>query len=128
MSIAFSARPFNVRSYDCENMEPGIFDDILTDTTENYNRLSSSYTCPVKGSYMFTLTLNNFVDTFVRGNIMVDDFTTASVNCGDDRNQASNSVIWNCRAGERVWVRIHCSNTTELDDWTYVNFSGFFIK
>ena len=115
-TVAFSARASGSRSYTCSVPEIGIFDVVTTDTTNSYNPITNTFTCPLSGVYMFTVSLVNIDLEYGFGTIMHGTTRRASIDCYDgyvadsDRNQASNTVMFQCEAGESVWVEIKCGS------------------
>ena len=120
------------RYYTCPERETAIFDTIIPDTTNNFDALASRFTCPVTGVYMFTLTIRNPHGFYARVNIMFESSEKAIISSSDgtsdhDHNQASNSVIEECQAGEHVWVRTECEADFGVQSGRHVIFSGFLV-
>ena len=82
---------------------------------------------------MFTLTIRNLDGYFAKADIMIGSLQKAIVSSWDVTdayiaNQASNSVIEECQAGEHVWVRSDCRSNSGYFSGRYTIFSGFLIQ
>ena len=133
--MAFSAFPNVDRNYSCANTEPAIFNRTETDTTNSYNTMAYQFTCPISGTYMFSLSIRNDYNITASVNVMVESSTKIRVNCGendDDRqgsqiqNQSSSSVVTTCNAGQRVWLDVLCY-ASNIRGVRVSMFSGFLI-
>ena len=132
--IAFSTYATEERQYNCTNStEPAVFRGIQADTTDSFDTLAFSFTCPVSGYYLLTLTVRNLVNTHALMRIYIESQQRAGVSCMDgtgehDIQQASNTVIAECEAGERVWLRSKCENDSGADNERFLAFAGFLIR
>ena len=120
--VAFSARPIGGRYYTCPSWEVGIFDKVITDTSKGFDPASSSFTCPVSGTYMFTLTAANKDGYDIECEIFVESFKYANIANDNYPNQVSNAVIVPCLAGQRVWIRVDCRADFGLKSGAWVIF------
>ena len=130
--VGFSVNPSDIRYYTCPDYETAIFDTVITDTANSFDALASRFTCPVTGVYMFTLTILNVDSYYARCDIMIESSQKAIVTSFDglsthNNNEASNSVIEECQAGQHAWVRPYCSDDYGVMSGRYVVFSGFLI-
>ena len=126
--------PDEERAYNCTNStEPAIFGGMLTDTTNSFDPFAYSFTCPVSGYYLLTLTVQNRLNTDARMQIFIESVGRAFVSSLDgpdehDIQQASNTVIAECESGERVWLRAGCAKDSGAGSGRFLSFAGFLIQ
>ena len=103
-----------------------MYEGLISNIGDNYN--SYSYICPIDGIYM----ISSSVLTTTNGSAL------SGLNKGqkglswqqaDDiegRNHASNTVIFECYAGEKVWP--FSSGASSIEDFRYSVFSGALLQ
>ena len=134
-SVGFTAYPSELRSYTCSDPddEPLILDSIMTDTTNSYDPIAYSFTCPVTGLYLFSLSLLNQNGFYARAQIFVDGFDLAVSYSNDGTSDhffshSTNTVVTNCEKGQRVWVDETCTSNAAVHHEKNILFSGALIS
>ncbi|KAL3882719.1 hypothetical protein ACJMK2_029031 [Sinanodonta woodiana] len=104
-----------------------LFDTVLQNDGNGFNKQTGTFTCPLSGTYLFSLSiLANpgsplHVYLMVNGQIIANSFAYG-VNYSD---QGSISSIVRCEAGQNVWIGVY--RGTQLYGDHYTSFSGFFL-
>ena len=112
------------------------FDDASTANLGNaYDPASSVFTCLVRGVYLFTTTLYNVDEQHMEAVFHINDVSTGPTILVENSgyNQASNTLIRECQAGDRVSVKVGygVSRDNELSNdiyWRLSTFSGVLIQ
>ena len=104
--VGFSAYAISDKSYgQYQSIE---FTGIISDIGEHYDRLNSSFACPRRGVYLFSLHVLSWEGTYVYVDLMCDGEFIAEAMCNDgaySHDQATSlSVVIECDAGQVVWV------------------------
>ncbi|KAK3606614.1 hypothetical protein CHS0354_018003 [Potamilus streckersoni] len=92
-----------------------------------FNKQTGIFTCPLSGTYFFTVSLMTqsgyemTVHLMVNGEIKANSFASGSTNW----DQGCISSIVRCEAGQNVWIGVR-SGTQLYGDY-YTSFSGFFL-
>ena len=122
---AFTASIGSTHSYDTGDVI--IFDQIVTNVGNHYHPNTSTYVCPLKGLYVFSVSVLNTVSNHMKVNLMRENTHLGSgYSHVGDHNQGALSVVAECERGERVWVRCYGSSYAYVHqsyDWNI--FSGF---
>ena len=105
----------------------------MTDTTNSYDPVAYSFTCPVTGLYLFSLSLFNQNGFYAQGLMYMDKVLLAYIysNDGTDSHSYShsaNTVVTKCERGQRVWVNERCTSDGAVYNNKYVLFSGVLIN
>ena len=104
LHVGFSAFHNESRSYTFE--EPIVFNNVITDVSNNYDNITSAFTCPVSGLYSFTVSvlgqLNQLVNVWINRESTRLGVVYATLSQG--YNHAGNTIVASCNAGDRVWV------------------------
>ena len=129
--MAFSAYPDETRDYgDHEHI---IFNDVLSQFGDAYNPVSSTFTCPVAGVYVISVTATTTPYYVIRCQIMWESSIRLNA-LGDsvDANvydSGSVTAIVECDAGERIWARSDLTDNrlTSGGSYRWSSFSGFLL-
>ena len=105
----------------------------MTDTTNSYDPIAYSFTCPVTGLYLFSLSLFNQNGFYARGTLYLDKVALAYIYSSDGSStnfftQSANTVVTKCEKGQRVWVEETCASDGAVYFSKYVLFSGVLIS
>ena len=126
--VGFSAYATTARAYDANDI--ALFDGIISNFGEHYNKDSSSFICPYSGVYLFSIAFVTYPSYDSYLGIMMDDteLVVAFADDGDQFSQASANIIAECVSGQRVWVRtISSSNYVYSNSDRYSHFTGYLL-
>ncbi|KAL3882722.1 hypothetical protein ACJMK2_029034 [Sinanodonta woodiana] len=104
-----------------------LFDNVLQNEGNGFNKQTGIFTCPLSGIYFFSLSIlvqpGSAIDVYiiVNGQIIAKSYAYG-VNYSD---QGSISSIVRCEAGQNVWIGVY--GGTQLYGGLYTSFSGFFL-
>ena len=107
-----------------------LFDAVLNNEGFGYQQSSSMFICPVDGLYVFAASLCSRSTGF-NAVIKKESQALLSVKSHDGHeDQGMVTVVVQCLATERVWVRTNAHDGTAIssDEQRYVTFSGFLIN
>ena len=130
--MAFTAYPNASRDYD--DHQPVVFNYVLSQFGDAYNPVSSTFTCPVAGVYVISVTATTTPYYVIRCQIMWE--SSIRLNALGDSAEAN---VWDsgavtqiieCNAGERIWARSdltgnRLSSAESSARWS--SFSGFLL-
>ncbi|KAK3590572.1 hypothetical protein CHS0354_039704 [Potamilus streckersoni] len=103
------------------------FDTVLHNEGNGFNKQTGVFTCPLSGTYFFTISLLThpgspaYVHLIVNGQIKANSFAYG-ITYSD---QGSISTIVRCEAGQNVWISLF--GGTQIYGEYYTSFSGFFL-
>ena len=133
-TVAFSSRAIEgATSY--SSGETIIFDSPVTNMGGAFDPLTSVFTCPVHGIYLFSFALSVASDKRMEGTLQVNNLLNvqAVVAATEGWNQNANTAILECHAGD--WVKVICgpvsSSSGEITNDNYApmnTFSGVLLK
>ena len=130
-AIGFTA----IHGYDASysNGEVVIFGNVVSNIGNHYSPTNSTFTCPIAGMYMFSVSvLNGVYDSDSEVAIMRDDSILINVlldeSSSDDMfNSASAVIVVECDIGQHVYVESIRSSAIEGNFGTS-HFSGALIQ
>ena len=128
----FSAETGGSGSLSCNEGDRINFPNVITNVGGGYIPGTSEFIRPVSGVYMFTAVVTSARDEYGRFEIILDGTKKATV-WSDGRvngyGQASNTVILECNAGNKVWVECaySTSRVNDTPDHLYNIFSGMLV-
>ena len=110
-----------------------VFNQVLINDGNGYNRFTGIFTAPVTGTYFFTFTLH--VHNFINAKLVKDGDTLVAVAARADftpgsQDQSSNSVVVQLNAGQSVWAQSYNNADKTVDgyeEFRLVTFSGFLL-
>ena len=109
--------------------QPVLFNRVLSQFGNAYNPVSSTFTCPVTGVYVISVTVTSIIGDRMRCQIMWESSVYLSAygdNDGSTYNSASATQIIECAAGERIWIRSNgSSGNTMYGDGSAFRLSSF---
>ena len=84
------------------------FDDVISNFGGHYSTQTYSFTCPVHGVYIFSMSINQYDNNNIRGIIYrnKDELIRSTAADGGYRESASATVITECNAGDQVFVSV----------------------
>ena len=127
--MAFTAYADATRTYG--EAQTVIFNRIQSSFGDAYEPVSSMFTCPVTGVYVIYLTVTSNVGSQFRAFIYHEGYTMAvwPDNDVDTRNTGSTSVILDCEAEQRIWIRAQINGDMygNPNDARISSFSGFLL-
>ena len=111
------------------------FDLVSANFGNHYNATTSSFSCPRRGIYFFTVSFNTRKRTYSHVRIMRNNEVLAQAFADstdiNDHAQASISVVAECRVNQRVWPQCeadHGCNILTFSTAKQVNvFSGYLL-
>ena len=108
--VGFTA--FTTSSQTPDNGMPVLFPSIISNIGDHYNDITSRFTCPYNGLYLFSLTIQAYGYIDAIADIMREnDFLVEVMALYDNYYaQASAFIIEECHIGQTVWVR--CADST----------------
>ena len=131
--VAFSAYDTVSRYYD--QYEAVVFDGNFTNFGGGYDPVSSMFTCPVSGVYVVSVTFTTYDERYAYGSITHEGMVLHGAYADDGartRSSAATVSVFECTAGDRVWVRTGASTSHRthggadyLDNTS--GFSGFLL-
>ena len=131
--VGFTAYASTSRTYG--SYDPVIFDGVLSNFGDAYDGISSTFTCPVTGVYVISLTLTSATGDYAQAQITKESSSMLAAYADNDEasfNVAAVTSVFECSAGERVWVRTNASGSQRLYGSTGVfqrtGFSGFLLN
>ena len=89
------------------------------------------FICPYSGTYFITVTTYSEGEAMAFAQIRLDDAMLLSAIAngnGENREQASTTVIVHCPAGQNFLIRASLSTDTYSDVNGYITFSGYLLK
>ncbi|KAK3590573.1 hypothetical protein CHS0354_039705 [Potamilus streckersoni] len=104
-----------------------IFDTVLQNEGNGYNKQTGIFTCPLSGTYFFSLSIlanpgsPTYVHLIVNGQIKANSFAYGT----SFSDQGSISSIVRCEAGQNVWIGVY--GGTQIYGEYYTSFSGFVL-
>ena len=104
--MAFTAYADATRTYG--EAQTVIFNRIQSSFGDAYEPVSSMFTCPVTGVYVIYLTVTSSVGNEFQALIYHEVSYSMAVwpdNDVDTRNTGSSTVVRDCDAGQRIWIR-----------------------
>ena len=97
---------------------PFTFNNVLIDTSSNFNSLMGSFTCPDADYYVFFWTIQApegrlSADLVMDGQVLKRGPITAEIGNSHSRSSTMTTVL-KCREGSMVWVKSNgrCDRTT----------------
>ncbi|KAL3882720.1 hypothetical protein ACJMK2_029032 [Sinanodonta woodiana] len=126
--IAFSATIANGGPAHINAHETVRFDTVLHNEGNGYSVQTGRFTCPLSGTYFFSLTLMispgyyTAVQLIVNGQVKVNSYAHGYNSFYD---QGSISIVARCEAGHNVWVSMRDGSAVYGD--FYTSFSGFYL-
>ena len=129
--MAFTAYPNASRDYD--DHQPVVFNYVLSQFGDAYNPVSSTFTCPVAGVYVISVTVTTTTNNIMRCQLMWESSIRLSVFASlDESSSHSGSVteVVECEAGERIWVRSYSTGNRMYGNGSAArrsSFSGFLL-
>ena len=129
--VAFTAYANATRDYD--DHQPVVFNYVLSQFGDAYNPVSSTFTCPVAGVYVISVTVTTATNKEMRCQIMLESSLRLSAFGGNDEssfNSASTTEVVECGAGERIWTRSYSTGNTMYGQGNVArrsSFSGFLL-
>ncbi|KAK3580693.1 hypothetical protein CHS0354_017974 [Potamilus streckersoni] len=125
--IGFSSTIANEKGLQVHDNEIVHFDTVLHNDGNGFNKESGIFTCPLSGTYFFTLSVmtshgyHTAVHLLVNGQIKGNSYA----NGADSWDQGSISNIFRCEAGQNVWISVY--GGTYIHGDYYTSFSGFLL-
>ena len=117
-----------------------VFNQVITNDGNAYNKNNGMFTAPVTGTYFFTFSINvqstKVNVRLVKDNAnLVDVIAHSSAHFTPDPNdytsaQSTNCVVVQLDAGQAVWAQAYHDADAQIDgysDYRYVTFSGFLL-
>jgi hypothetical protein len=108
-----------------------VFDNVLMDEGEGYDKTSGIFSVSQDGLYFFSAHLCNNAHKYVHYKIVKDDETIAvSSQIDPDNVRACNSVstVAMLKTGERVWVQTTSSSHIYTDGHRWDSFLGVLLN
>ena len=131
--VGFTAYSSTSRAYG--GHDPVIFDGVLANFGGAYDSISSTFTCPVTGVYVISLTLTSTVGEQAQAQITKESSRMLAALADNDEaslNVAAVTSVFECGAGERVWVRTDANSPQGVygstGDGLRTGFSGFLLN
>ena len=106
------------------------FDGVHTNRGNHYDN-ATTFTCPVNGTYFFTVSVMSYTSDNVAVALEIDNVRLATAwgdNVGSYLPAATNSALIRCNEGQKVYVK--CTITGYVYSVTsekYSTFSGFLV-
>ena len=127
--IGFSA--FAIDDQSASTYESIEFEGIISNIGDHYDSNSSSFTCPRRAVYMFSLNVLARNGYWVYLDLMRDDEFIAEAMCNDGSYSHSQtttmSVVIECEAGQVVWVRTGSTSYVEGGSTRNSVFTGYML-
>ena len=116
--------------------EPILFPHITTNHGSAYDNTESVFYCPTRGLYLFTVSVHSSNDMAMDAIITLNDVDISTAYSEiSDHDHATNAVIVECNAGDRVQVKCgpyyNCGYQDDLNgtiEFALNSFSGFLIS
>ena len=128
--IAFSTL-MNSNIVDPHDNKIFVFDNIIVNSGNAYNKNNGMFTAPVKGIYAFFATVLTFSGKSLESQIVRNGRMLCNIYSGDNTfdGSGSNMAITYLEVGDAVWVRIHdiYHDTGVTVDGPFTTFSGFLL-
>jgi len=128
--VAFTALPSShARELGLDHTIP--FNKTILNHCGAFDTTASVFTCPVDGIYAFMTAViadihqNTVTEIVLNGAPLVQAYSGASSVHGFD--QGFNTVLTECRAGDRVWVKMHGNQGSTVLGYGWSSFSGFLV-
>ena len=104
-AVAFTARATSNENY--EDGDTVSFNGIITNFGGHYSTIFDRFTCPLNGTYMFSVNFVTGIGREMRVFIVKEGLDLIQGRAGDAgaANMGTALVITTCFAQERVWVR-----------------------
>ncbi|XP_069127258.1 uncharacterized protein [Argopecten irradians] len=112
-------------------VQPVKFDFVITNQGGGYNEAHGKFTCPVNGLYQFATTIPSAARAIIDCGLVKNDHLLARLH-GNTKgyDQASQVLVIECAAGDKVWVR-HLHGTHDSGristHYEWATFSGHLI-
>ena len=122
---AFSAHPEDLRKY--SPLEPVVYNIVQTNVGGAFDATTSSFTCPVHGVYLFSASVLSDMDRQARVALHrnSEHLFNSRADAMQGENSASNSIVIECFAGDRIWVESPVES--DILPWRNALFSGALI-
>ncbi|XP_061180206.1 heavy metal-binding protein HIP-like [Saccostrea echinata] len=108
-----------------------LFDHVIVNSGNGYNKHNGMFTAPVKGIYAFFGTVLTFSGKSLESEIVQNGNGICRIYSGDDSfdGSGSNMAIIQLEVGDVVWMRIHdrFHDTGVSVDGPWTTFSGFLL-
>ena len=128
--IAFSTL-MNSNIVDPHDNKIFMFDNIIVNSGNAYNKNNGMFTAPVKGIYAFFATVLTFSGKSLESQIVRNGRMLCNIYSGDNTfdGSGSNMAITHLEVGDAVWVKIHdiYHDTGVTVDGPFTTFSGFLL-
>ena len=104
------------------------FDLILSNFGGYYSSETFTFTCPVNGVYMFSITINQRDNNFIRTILFRNDIALNHVRADDDSiyDSSSSILITECNSGDQVFVGVDVGGLFD-GDVTKCHFTGYLL-
>ena len=112
-----------------------VFPHIITNVGGHYSTVTSAFTCPYSGFYLFSVNVMSDDDEHLRAQIMQNGVLLATAYADDlptsvhtTYHQATMTVVTECAAGDRVWIEAEDAGEIHGDGSRVSAFTGVMIN
>ena len=125
-SVGFSAKLLGDRYI--SSGEVVSFNHVISNFGGHYSNETYTFTCPVHGVYMFSMTMTEHDQTHVRGILYRNDdaLIRSTADNGGDFDSASATVVTECNAGDQVYVTADLEGIFD-GDRSPSHFTGYLV-